>query len=133
MPDRPNRRQGPSTRAIHPGYDPASAQGALTPPVSMTSTLLSMKPACTTHATSRRRSSAQAIAEMTAIHPAVASLSYPGLPAPPDSELDGGVVAGVALMDALALVSRAVGLENTEDLLDDVEQALAAAARGGRP
>ncbi|GLS22741.1 methionine gamma-lyase [Labrys miyagiensis] len=33
-----NRRQGPSTRAIHLGYDPATANGALTPPVYMTST-----------------------------------------------------------------------------------------------
>ncbi|MBE2275554.1 MAG: methionine gamma-lyase [Rhodobacteraceae bacterium] len=35
---RPNRPQGFSTRAIHLGYDPASAMGALTPPIYMTST-----------------------------------------------------------------------------------------------
>lgn len=35
---RANARLGPSTRAIHLGYDPASAQGALTPPIYMTST-----------------------------------------------------------------------------------------------
>ncbi len=35
---RSNRRKGPSTRAIHHGYDPATALGALTPPVYMTST-----------------------------------------------------------------------------------------------
>ena len=33
-----NRALGPSTRAIHLGYDPAESQGALTPPVFMTST-----------------------------------------------------------------------------------------------
>jgi methionine-gamma-lyase len=33
-----NRRLGFATRAIHHGYDPAEAQGALTPPVYMTST-----------------------------------------------------------------------------------------------
>lgn len=37
-PQRPNRPQGLSTRAIHLGYDPASAMGALTPPIYMTST-----------------------------------------------------------------------------------------------
>lgn len=36
--DRRNRQQGFSTRAIHLGYDPASEQGALTPPIYMTST-----------------------------------------------------------------------------------------------
>ncbi len=35
---RRNARQGISTRAIHLGYDPASAQGALTPPIYQTST-----------------------------------------------------------------------------------------------
>ena len=35
---RRNRRQGISTRAIHLGYDPASEQGALTPPIYQTST-----------------------------------------------------------------------------------------------
>lgn len=35
---RRNRPQGFSTRAIHLGYDPASAHGALTPPIYMTST-----------------------------------------------------------------------------------------------
>ncbi|CAM5770287.1 methionine gamma-lyase [Labrys miyagiensis] len=38
MKPRSNKRQGPSTRAIHLGYDPASENGALTPPVYMTST-----------------------------------------------------------------------------------------------
>jgi methionine-gamma-lyase len=37
-PVRRNRPQGFSTRAIHLGYDPASEQGALTPPIYMTST-----------------------------------------------------------------------------------------------
>lgn len=37
-PVRRNRPQGLSTRAIHLGYDPASEQGALTPPIYMTST-----------------------------------------------------------------------------------------------
>jgi len=37
-PLRRNRPQGFSTRAIHLGYDPATAQGALTPPIYMTST-----------------------------------------------------------------------------------------------
>jgi methionine-gamma-lyase len=35
---RRNRPQGLSTRAIHLGYDPATQQGALTPPIYMTST-----------------------------------------------------------------------------------------------
>ncbi|HVZ01700.1 MAG TPA: methionine gamma-lyase [Dongiaceae bacterium] len=35
---RRNRQQGFSTRAIHLGYDPATEQGALTPPIYMTST-----------------------------------------------------------------------------------------------
>lgn len=37
-PLRRNRPQGFSTRAIHLGYDPATEQGALTPPIYMTST-----------------------------------------------------------------------------------------------
>lgn len=36
--DRRNRQLGPSTRAIHLGYDPSTEQGALTPPIFMTST-----------------------------------------------------------------------------------------------
>ena len=35
---RRNARQGLSTRAIHLGYDPATAQGALTPPIYQPST-----------------------------------------------------------------------------------------------
>ena len=35
---RRNAQQGPSTRAIHLGYDPATEQGALTPPIYQTST-----------------------------------------------------------------------------------------------
>ena len=35
---RRNAKQGMSTRAIHLGYDPATAQGALTPPIYQTST-----------------------------------------------------------------------------------------------
>ena len=38
MTRRPNRRLGLATRAIHHGYDPASAEGALTPPIHLTST-----------------------------------------------------------------------------------------------
>ena len=37
-PSRRNRPQGFSTRAIHLGYDPAEHEGALTPPIFMTST-----------------------------------------------------------------------------------------------
>jgi len=37
-PPKRNRPQGLATRAIHLGYDPADAQGALTPPIYMTST-----------------------------------------------------------------------------------------------
>ncbi len=33
-----NKRAGQATRAIHLGYDPATAQGALTPPIYLTST-----------------------------------------------------------------------------------------------
>ena len=35
---RRNSIQGISTRAIHLGYDPATEQGALTPPIYQTST-----------------------------------------------------------------------------------------------
>ena len=35
---RRNAEPGFATRAIHLGYDPQSEQGALTPPISMTST-----------------------------------------------------------------------------------------------
>ncbi|MFT3673283.1 trans-sulfuration enzyme family protein [Aestuariivirga sp.] len=35
---KPNKKQGLSTRAIHLGYDPATAQGALSPPIYQTST-----------------------------------------------------------------------------------------------
>ncbi|PYF12647.1 methionine-gamma-lyase [Rhodobacter viridis] len=38
MSDRRNHQPGFATRAIHHGYDPATAQGALTPPIYMTST-----------------------------------------------------------------------------------------------
>ena len=38
MTDRRNHHPGFATRAIHHGYDPATAQGALTPPIYMTST-----------------------------------------------------------------------------------------------
>lgn len=38
MSEKPNRQQGLSTRAIHLGYDPAEHEGALTPPIYMTST-----------------------------------------------------------------------------------------------
>jgi methionine-gamma-lyase len=38
MTRRPNRRLGLATRAIHHGYDPASAEGALAPPIHLTST-----------------------------------------------------------------------------------------------
>lgn len=38
MTDRKNAKQGFATRAIHFGYDPASAQGALTQPIYLTST-----------------------------------------------------------------------------------------------
>ena len=38
MTDRRNHQPGFATRAIHHGYDPATAQGALTPPIYMTST-----------------------------------------------------------------------------------------------
>ena len=33
-----NRHRGFATRAIHVGYEPAEANGALTPPIYMTST-----------------------------------------------------------------------------------------------
>ena len=38
MTRRSNRKLGLATRAIHHGYDPASAEGALTPPIHLTST-----------------------------------------------------------------------------------------------
>lgn len=127
----------------------------------------------------RHSSSAAAVAELLARHPAVCQLSYPGLPtfaqyelarrqmARPGGliafELKGGLSAALALMNALKLATRAVslgdaetlvqhpatmthatytaeerarhgigdgllrlsiGLENVDDILDDVRQAL---------
>lgn len=127
----------------------------------------------------RHSRSALAVAELLAGHPAVAQLSYPGLPSFPQYELarrqmarpggliafelKGGLSAGLALMNGLRLATRAVslgdaetlvqhpatmthatytaeerakhgigdgllrlsiGLENVEDILEDVQQAL---------
>jgi methionine-gamma-lyase len=78
-------------------------------------------------------SSALAIAELLQGHPAVASLSYPGLPGFPQYalaqrqmarpggliafELAGGMAAGLAFMNRLELVTRAVSLGDAETLV----------------
>jgi methionine-gamma-lyase len=127
--------------------------------------------------------SALAVAEMLSRHPAVATVHYPGLASHPQAdivkrqmsagsglvafELNGGLIAGRAFINALelarcavslgdaetlvehpasmthstysdqerakhgiadGLVRMSVGLENTEDILDDLERALRAAA-----
>ena len=127
----------------------------------------------------RHSASGLAVAEMLEKHPKIASISYPGLPAFPQHELakrqmsafgglmafelDGGLEMGMALMNKLTLITRAVslgdaetliqhpasmthaiysaeerakhgisdgllrlsvGLENVDDILDDLEQAL---------
>jgi methionine-gamma-lyase len=77
--------------------------------------------------------SAQAIAELLERHPAVASISYPGLSSFPQfdlarrqmsrpggliaCELRGGMKAGLAFMNRLALVTRAVSLGDAETLV----------------
>ena len=77
--------------------------------------------------------SAQAIAELLEHHPAVASISYPGLSSFPQfdlarrqmsrpggliaCELRGGMKAGLAFMNRLALVTRAVSLGDAETLV----------------
>jgi methionine-gamma-lyase len=81
----------------------------------------------------RHCSSAEAIAELLTRHPAVASVSYPGLPQSPyhalarrqmsafgglvACELHGGKQAGMRFMNALALVKRAVSLGDAETLV----------------
>lgn len=77
--------------------------------------------------------SAQAIAELLERHPAVASISYPGLSSFPQfdlarrqmsrpggliaCELRGGMKAGLAFMNRLVLVTRAVSLGDAETLV----------------
>ena len=81
----------------------------------------------------RHCSSAQSIAELLARHPAVASVSYPGLAASPyhalarrqmtgfggliACELRGGKEAGIRFMNRLALAKRAVSLGDAETLV----------------
>ena len=81
----------------------------------------------------RHRSSALAVAELLAAHPAVAAVHYPGLPGSPyhelakrqmsafgglvSCELKGGVEAGMTLMNRLTLASRAVSLGDAETLV----------------
>ncbi|MFO1067073.1 MAG: methionine gamma-lyase [Geminicoccaceae bacterium] len=81
----------------------------------------------------RHCSSALAVAHQLEAHPAVAAVHYPGLPASPQHalacrqmaafggmiafELDGGMAAGLAFMDALRLVVRAVSLGDAESLV----------------
>jgi methionine-gamma-lyase len=77
--------------------------------------------------------SARAVADLLATHPAIAQLSYPGLPGTKGAnivvrqmsaggglvsfELKGGMAAGVAFMDALKLAHRAVSLGDAETLV----------------
>jgi cystathionine beta-lyase/cystathionine gamma-synthase len=81
----------------------------------------------------RHSNSAQAIAELLARHPAVAGVAYPGLPDFPQAalaqrqmarpggliafELKGGMAAGLAFMNRLRLVTRAVSLGDAETLV----------------
>jgi methionine-gamma-lyase len=81
----------------------------------------------------RHSQSAGKVAELLAGHRRVRNLSYPGLPSFPQHEiakrqmrlfgglvsfeLDGGIAAGMAFMNALNLVTRAVSLGDTETLI----------------
>ena len=81
----------------------------------------------------RHTSSAHAVAELLCDHPAVAGLSYPGLPSFPQYELAkrqmsapggliafelvGGLPAGLDFMNRLKLVTRAVSLGDAETLV----------------
>ncbi len=81
----------------------------------------------------RHCASAMTIAKMLEAHPKVATISYPGLPSFPQHELakrqmsggsglisfeiDGGMDMGMALMNKLKLISRAVSLGDTETLI----------------
>jgi methionine-gamma-lyase len=81
----------------------------------------------------RHSASGLAVARMLEAHPRVASISYPGLDSFPQHqlakrqmsafggliafELDGGFDRGMALMNALTMVTRAVSLGDTETLI----------------
>ncbi len=81
----------------------------------------------------RHSASALEVAKLLADHPAVSSLSYPGLPSFPQYELArrqmsaagglvafelaGGMAAGLAFMNRLKLVTRAVSLGDAETLV----------------
>lgn len=81
----------------------------------------------------RHSASGLAVAEMLEKHPKIASISYPGLPAFLQHELakrqmsafgglmafelDGGLEMGMALMNKLTLITRAVSLGDTETLI----------------
>ncbi len=81
----------------------------------------------------RHSASALEVAKLLADHPAVSSLSYPGLPSFPQYELArrqmsaagglvafelaGGMAAGLAFMNRLRLVTRAVSLGDAETLV----------------
>lgn len=81
----------------------------------------------------RHSASGLAVAEMLEKHPKIASISYPGLPAFPQHELakrqmsafgglmafelNGGLEMGMALMNKLTLITRAVSLGDTETLI----------------
>lgn len=81
----------------------------------------------------RHSASALTVAKMLEAHPKVATISYPGLESFPQHalakrqmsafggliafELDGGLERGMALMNGLELVTRAVSLGDTETLI----------------
>lgn len=82
----------------------------------------------------RHAASALAVARELERHPRIASLSYPGLPSFPQFELaqrqmsgsggglvsfelDGGIEMGMALMNHLQLITRAVSLGDAETLI----------------
>ncbi|MEM7459099.1 MAG: methionine gamma-lyase [Pseudomonadota bacterium] len=81
----------------------------------------------------RHAQSAQRVAELLTEHPAVGSVSYPGLPSFPQHdlakrqmrgfggmiafELKGGYASGIAMMNRLQLIRRAVSLGDAETLI----------------
>lgn len=81
----------------------------------------------------RHAKSAQRVAEMLDQHPAIGSVCYPGLPSFPQHqlaarqmdgyggmiafELSGGYAAGIAMMNRLRLIRRAVSLGDAETLI----------------
>nr|WP_042444046.1 PLP-dependent transferase [Azospirillum sp. B510] len=123
MTDHPSNRgrwSGLSTRAIHLGYDPASEQGALTPPVFMTSTYAFetaedgaalFRGEKDGYIYGRTKNPTQSVLEarIADLEGAEAGLV--------SCELDGGLEAGIRFMNRLVLATRAVSLGDAETLV----------------